>query len=141
LLREIPSQSMNLILTSPPFALKRQKDYGNVGEEEYIPWFCNFAIEFKRILRDDGSLVIDIGGTWTEGQPTRSLYNHECDRKLWKPPAGFSTLPKNSHLERKTRLESDWRAINQWEVLMLLRILARLISFRAINTLSYGGYL
>jgi len=77
LLREIPSRSIHLILTSPPFALKRQKAYGNVSEEEYIPWFCNFAVEFKRILRDDGSLVIDIGGTWKEGQPTRSLYHFE----------------------------------------------------------------
>ena len=77
LLREIPSRSIHLILTSPPFALKRQKAYGNVREEEYIPWFCNFAVEFKRILRDDGSLVIDIGGTWKEGQPTRSLYHFE----------------------------------------------------------------
>ena len=36
-----------------------------------------FAREFHRLLRDDGSLVIDIGGSWQPGQPTRSLYHFE----------------------------------------------------------------
>jgi site-specific DNA-methyltransferase (cytosine-N4-specific) len=80
----MPNESVNLIVTSPPFALKRQKDYGNVTEDEYIPWFCDFAIEFKRILCYDGSLVIDIGGTWKEGQPTRSLYHFELLIELCK---------------------------------------------------------
>jgi site-specific DNA-methyltransferase (cytosine-N4-specific) len=75
LLKQIPSNSVNLVFTSPPFALLRKKDYGNVAEREYIDWFLPFAIEVKRILKDDGSFVIDIGGTWNKGQPTRSLYH------------------------------------------------------------------
>jgi len=76
-LRQIESDSVDLIMTSPPFALKRKKAYGNVHSSEYIPWFVTFAVEFKRILKDTGSLVIDIGGTWVKGQPTRSLYHFE----------------------------------------------------------------
>jgi DNA modification methylase len=66
--------TVNLIVTSPPFALTRKKDYGNEQEEAYLLWFRDFADQFKRILRDDGSLVIDLGGAWLPGMPVRSLY-------------------------------------------------------------------
>lgn len=64
-------------MTSPPFALQRKKEYGNVDAEDYVSWFMPFAIQFRRILKDHGSLVIDIGGSWVKGQPTRSLYHLE----------------------------------------------------------------
>lgn len=67
--------SVNLIMTSPPFGLVRKKEYGNADADEYLEWFKPFAEAFKRVLRDDGSLVIDIGGSWVKGQPTRSLYH------------------------------------------------------------------
>ena len=73
----ISDESVDLIFTSPPFALLRKKDYGNVAEDEYVAWFEDFAHEFFRILKPTGSLVIDIGGSWIPGQPTRSLYHFE----------------------------------------------------------------
>jgi DNA modification methylase len=73
-MRELPAGSVNLIVTSPPFALTFQKEYGNVAEGEYVRWFLPYAREFKRLLKDDGSLVIDIGGAWVKGSPIRSLY-------------------------------------------------------------------
>lgn len=73
----LPSGSVNLIVTSPPYALYFKKEYGNADQSEYIPWFLPFAREFHRVLADDGSLVLDIGGAWTPGQPTRSLYHFE----------------------------------------------------------------
>lgn len=76
-LRQMPSNSVDLIMTSPPFALERKKEYGNVSSSEYVPWFLTFAREFHRVLKDTGSLVIDIGGSWMKGQPTRSLYHFE----------------------------------------------------------------
>jgi len=71
----VPDACIDLILTSPPFALRRKKAYGNEDAESYQKWFMEFASEFRRVLRPRGSLVIDIGGTWTKGQPTRSLYH------------------------------------------------------------------
>jgi len=68
-------KTVDLIMTSPPFGLVRQKDYGNVASSEYIDWFKPFAAQFKRVLKDSGSLVIDIGGAWNKGNPTRSLYH------------------------------------------------------------------
>jgi site-specific DNA-methyltransferase (cytosine-N4-specific) len=73
----LPDESVDLIFTSPPFALLRKKDYGNVAEDEYVAWFETFAHEFFRVLKPTGSLVIDIGGSWIPGQPTRSLYHFE----------------------------------------------------------------
>ncbi len=69
------SESVDLIVTSPPFGLVRKKDYGNVEADEYVDWFKSFAAEFHRVLKDDGSLVIDIGGAWNKGYPTRNLYH------------------------------------------------------------------
>jgi len=68
-------KSVDLIMTSPPFALVRKKGYGNADENEYLKWFKPFAAQFRRVVKDNGSLVIDIGGSWIPGQPTRSLYH------------------------------------------------------------------
>lgn len=68
-------ESVNLIMTSPPFGLVRKKSYGNEDAAEYCEWFRPFAEGFHRVLSADGSLVIDIGGAWKSGTPTRSLYH------------------------------------------------------------------
>lgn len=68
-------KSVDLVMTSPPFGLVRKKDYGNVEAHEYVEWFRPFGEQFKRVLKDNGSLVIDIGGAWIKGFPTRSLYH------------------------------------------------------------------
>jgi len=73
----VEDKSVDLIVTSPPFGLVRKKEYGNVDAGEYVAWFKPFGQEFKRVLRPGGSLVIDIGGAWIPGQPTRSLYHYE----------------------------------------------------------------
>jgi len=75
ILKNIENNSVNLIVTSPPFGLVRKKEYGNVAAQEYLDWFKPFAAEFKRILAKNGSFVIDIGGSWNPGMPTRSLYH------------------------------------------------------------------
>ncbi len=69
--------SVDLIMTSPPFGLVRKKGYGNVDADQYVEWFKPFAASFRSALKDTGSLVIDIGGAWIPGQPTRSLYHYE----------------------------------------------------------------
>ncbi len=75
LAEHVEPNSVDLIMTSPPFGLVRKKDYGNVESTDYIDWFKEFGQLFKRILKSNGSLVIDIGGSWIKGQPTRSLYH------------------------------------------------------------------
>jgi DNA modification methylase len=89
LLRHMPSRSVNLVLTSPPFALRRKKSYGNVSAEEYIDWFLPFAVEIHRVLKNDGSFVLDIGGSWNKGEPTRSLYHFELLIRLCRDEGLF----------------------------------------------------
>jgi site-specific DNA-methyltransferase (cytosine-N4-specific) len=74
-LAEMKPGSVDLIMTSPPFGLVRKKEYGNVAADEYIDWFRPFAKAFHRVLTERGSAVIDIGGAWNQGVPTRHLYH------------------------------------------------------------------
>lgn len=85
LLDSVDEESVDLICTSPPFALLRKKAYGNVHAEQYIDWFMQFARKFVRVLKPEGSLVIDIGGTWIRGSPVRSLYHYELLLQLCAP--------------------------------------------------------
>src|SRR5438552_2512021 len=70
---KVEDHSVDLIMTSPPFGLVRKKDYGNVDAHNYVEWFKPFGQAFRTALKAHGSLVIDIGGAWISGQPTRSL--------------------------------------------------------------------
>jgi site-specific DNA-methyltransferase (cytosine-N4-specific) len=76
IMQAFPDDSVSLIVTSPPFPLtfRKKKPYGSVRVDEYLSWFLPFADQFMRILRSDGSLVIDLGGVWNRGVPTRNLY-------------------------------------------------------------------
>jgi DNA modification methylase len=75
LLRSLPTGQVNLVVTSPPYALHFKKEYGNKSKKEYVEWFLPFAREIQRILSDDGSFVLNIGGSYNPGTPTRSLYH------------------------------------------------------------------
>lgn len=75
LLGELDDESIDLVMTSPPFALRRQKAYGNVEETEYVAWMVPFAREVFRVLKKTGSFVLDLGGAYRAGVPSRSLYN------------------------------------------------------------------
>jgi len=75
LLSELSDNSIDLVMTSPPFALRRQKAYGNVAETEYVDWIKPFGKEVFRVLKETGSFVLDLGGAYRTGVPSRSLYN------------------------------------------------------------------
>jgi len=82
LLEELPDESIDLVVTSPPFALKRKKDYGNPDAADYNDWFVEFADHVKRVLKPNGSFVVDIGGGWKKGEPYRSIYHFELLTRL-----------------------------------------------------------
>lgn len=82
LLQQLKNKSIDLVVTSPPFALQRKKEYGNESQDQYVDWLCQFGrIVFKK-LKDTGSFVIDIGGAYEKGQPTYSLYQFKTLIKL-----------------------------------------------------------
>lgn len=75
LMAQLPAANVDLVVTSPPYALHFEKEYGNVTKDEYVEWFLPFAREIKRILKPTGSFVLNIGGSYNEASPTRSLYH------------------------------------------------------------------
>lgn len=88
LLKATPTESVDLLITSPPFALQRQKAYGNETQDKYVDWLLSYADEIKRVLKPSGSFVLDLGGAYQKGRPVRSLYNYRvlirmCDEFGW----------------------------------------------------------
>jgi DNA modification methylase len=81
-LQTLADASVSLVFTSPPFALRRQKAYGNLPASEYIDWFWPIAQEVKRVLKEDGSFVMELGGAWNPGSGTRSLFPYQLLLKL-----------------------------------------------------------
>ncbi len=82
LLAQLPDNSIHLVMTSPPFALQRPKAYGNKTELEYVDWLVEFAKLVYQKLTPDGSFVLDLGGAYQKGVPSRSLYNFRVLIKL-----------------------------------------------------------
>lgn len=81
----LPAESVDLILTSPPFALLRKKSYGNENQDAYVSWLCEFGRAAYSVLRDTGSFVLDLGGAYQKGRPVRSLHSFRvlldfCDK-------------------------------------------------------------
>jgi len=74
-LGSLSANSIDLVVTSPPYALHFKKEYGNVQKQDYVAWFLPIARSIYRILKPEGSFVLNIGGSYNQGTPTRSLYH------------------------------------------------------------------
>jgi len=141
LLRELPDGSVNLVLTSPPFALQRKKEYGNKEQHEYIDWLCEFAAIVRDKLTEDGSFVVDLGGSYRKGTPARSLYNfripirfcddlgfHLAEDFYWFNP---SKLPSPIEWVNKRKLRAKdsvntvwWFSKTEWPKADVTKVLA-----------------
>lgn len=67
-LPKLPDASVDLIVTSPPYANSRQKTYGGVHPDKYVEWFVPIAAELKRVLKDEGSFVLNIKENVVKGE-------------------------------------------------------------------------
>src|SRR6266581_7506419 len=63
---------VQLIFTSPPFPLNRKKKYGNLKGDKYVKWLADFAPQFRKLLKPNGSIVIELGNAWERGLPVMS---------------------------------------------------------------------
>ena len=91
---------VQLVFTSPPFPLNTKKSYGNLQGEDYIRWLAKFAPLLRRMVTDDGSIVVEIGNAWLPGEPVMSTHVleallrflkkgdlHLCQEFIWYNPA------------------------------------------------------
>lgn len=63
---------VQLIFTSPPFPLNRKKKYGNKQGDEYVKWLAELATVFHEFLKEDGSIVMELGNSWEPSKPVMS---------------------------------------------------------------------
>ena len=68
ILRRIPSNSINLIVTSPPYADNRKSTYGGVPIKTYVKWFLPISLELKRVLHPTGSFILNIKERAVDGE-------------------------------------------------------------------------
>lgn len=126
-----PADSVDLVVTSPPFALLREKAYGNHDQSHYVDWFCGFGPLVRRILKPSGSFVIDLGGAYRRGVPVRSLHSfrilirmvdevgfHLAEEFYWHNP---SKLPSPIEWVNKRKLRAKdsvntlwWLSRTEW---------------------------
>jgi site-specific DNA-methyltransferase (cytosine-N4-specific) len=111
LLDWLAPDSVNLVFTSPPFALQRQKEYGNKDQHEYIDWLLAFAAKVREKLREDGSFVLDLGGAYQKGAPARSLYNFRVLLRLCDELGFF--LAEDFYWYNPSRLPSPIEWVNK----------------------------
>lgn len=141
LIAALPDGSINLVMTSPPFALQRQKAYGNKEQESYVDWLAEFAQALRPKLRDDGSFVLDLGGSYEKGVPVRSLYQfrvllrlcddlgyHLAEEFYWHNPAKLPS-PIEWVNKRKLRAKDSvntvwWLSKGKWPKADVTRVLA-----------------
>src|SRR3972149_5433949 len=68
ILKRIPSNSINLIVTSPPYADNRKSTYGGVPIKTYVKWFLPVSLELKRVLHPTGSFILNIKERAVDGE-------------------------------------------------------------------------
>jgi site-specific DNA-methyltransferase (cytosine-N4-specific) len=109
--------NIQLILTSPPFPLNKKKSYGNLNGEEYKKWFSSLAKTFSNLLKDDGSIVIELGNSWEPNHPVQSLLHLESLLKFVNYPKANLRLCQEFICYNPSRLPSP----AQWVTVKRIR--------------------
>lgn len=104
---------IDLLFTSPPFALTRQKGYGNLVGDEYVDWFSGLSDIFSRLLKPRGSIVVEMGNTWTKGKPVMATHPIKalmqfmergnlnlCQQFIWHNPSRLPSPAQWVNVER-----------------------------------------
>jgi len=116
ILRALADNSVDLVMTSPPYALRRKKSYGNVDTDAYIEWFTPFANEVRRVLKDSGSFVVNIGGVWNKSSPTRSTYHFELAVKMVRDVGFYLAQEFYWHNPARMPTPAEWVTVKRIRV-------------------------
>lgn len=116
-LKQIKSDSVDLVVTSPPYADQRKSTYGGISPDEYVNWFLPIGWELRRVLKDDGTFVLNIKEKVVNGE--RSTYVMELILALraqgWLWTEEFIWHKKNSHPGKwPNRFRDSWERLLQF---------------------------
>jgi site-specific DNA-methyltransferase (cytosine-N4-specific) len=111
----IAPASVDLILSSPPFPLIKEKHYGNRTGTQYLDWLIELASQWKPLLVDTGSLVLNVGPVWRRGEPTQSIYQERLLLRL-VDELGFH-LAQRFYFHNPSKIpSSEWVTIRRVRV-------------------------
>lgn len=68
IMKTFPDACFDLIITSPPYAYNRKSTYGGVPIKHYVEWFLPIAMELERVLKPEGSFVLNIKERTVNGE-------------------------------------------------------------------------
>jgi len=59
-LKSLDENSIDLIVTSPPYADSRNGTYGGIKPHHYVEWFLPISKELLKVLKPDGTFILNI---------------------------------------------------------------------------------
>ncbi len=74
ILQKLPNGSVDLIVTSPPYADNRKQTYGGIPVKRYVEWFLPISEQLKRVLKPDGSFILNIKERVVDGERGTYIY-------------------------------------------------------------------
>ncbi len=116
-LKTIPSDSVDLIITSPPYADQRKKTYGGIHPDKYVEWFLPISEELLRVLKPTGTFILNIKEKVVKGE--RSTYVIELILEMkkqgWLWTEEFIWHKKNSYPGKwPNRFRDSWERLLQF---------------------------
>ena len=116
-LKELPNSSVDLIITSPPYADQRKSTYGGIKPEKYVSWFLPITAELFRVLKNDGTFILNIKEKVQNGE--RSTYVLELilemKRQGWLWTEEFIWHKKNCYPGKwPNRFRDAWERLLQF---------------------------
>lgn len=116
-LKSIADNSIDLIFTSPPYADSRTNTYGGISPDKYVDWFAPISMELLRVLRPDGTFVLNIKEKVVNGE--RHTYVIELilamRKQGWLWTEEFIWHKKNSYPGKwPNRFRDSWERLLQF---------------------------
>ncbi len=117
MLKKLPDNSIDLIITSPPYADQRKNTYGGVNPDKYVKWFLPISKELLRVLKPTGTFVLNIKEKVVNGE--RSTYVMELIIEMrkqgWLWTEEFIWHKKNSYPGKwPNRFRDSWERLLQF---------------------------
>lgn len=114
ILKKIPDNSVDLIITSPPYADQRKKTYGGIHPDQYVKWFLPISKELLRVLKPTGTFILNIKEKVVDGE--RSTYVMELilamRKQGWLWTEEFIWHKKNSYPGKwPNRFRDSWERL------------------------------